>query len=160
MVVSHVINVSMFHRQQVIKFLASGFYAGYSPLAPGTAGSLIGVFAYLLLQNLSNGVYIAIVLLLTMAGIYIAGEAEGVYQEKDSSHIVIDEITGMLITFISLPKSVSFLLAGFIFFRIFDILKPFPARLAERRLSGGWGIMMDDVVAGVYANLLVRLLMR
>lgn len=152
--------MSILNRQLIFKSLASGFYAGYSPLAPGTAGSLIGVFAYLLLQNLSSGAYIAIVIFLTAAGSYIAGEAENIYQERDCSHIVIDEITGMLITFIFLPQGIQFLLAGFVSFRIFDILKPFPIRLIDRKLGGGWGIMLDDVLAGVYANLLVRLLIK
>ncbi len=147
------------HRQIIIKFLASGFYAGYSPLAPGTAGSLVGVLIYLLLQNLSNITYIAFIILIFIAGIFIAGEAENIYQKKDSPYIVIDEIAGMLITFLFFPigpKGLIFLLSGFITFRIFDILKPFPVRLMERRLAGGWGVMCDDIMAGVYANLVIR----
>lgn len=148
--------MGIFQRQIIIKFLASGFYAGYSPLAPGTAGSLIGVLAYLLLQNLSNLEYIAVVILIFLTGVYIAGEAENIYHEKDSPFIVIDEIAGMLLTFLFLPMGIKILLAGFISFRIFDILKPFPIRVAERRLGGGWGVMSDDILAGVFANLLVR----
>ncbi len=151
--------MSIFQSQPIVKFLASGFYAGYSPLVPGTAGSLVGVLAYLLLQNLSNAAYITIVILIAISGIYISGKAEDIYQVKDSRHIVIDEIAGMLITFIFLPnKGINFLLAGFVSFRIFDILKPFPIGLIDRRLEGGWGIMLDDVLAGIYANLLVRVL--
>ena len=151
--------MSIFQSQPIVKFLASGFYAGYSPLVPGTAGSLVGVLAYLLLQNLSNAAYITIVILIAISGIYISGKAEDIYQVKDSRHIVIDEIAGMLITFIFLPnKGINFLLAGFVSFRIFDILKPFPIGLIDRRLEGGWGIMLDDVLAGVYANLLVMVL--
>lgn len=154
--VNKLIHVGIVQRQQIIKFLASGFYAGYSPIAPGTAGSLVGVLAYLLLQNLSNAVFTAIVILISALGIYIAGKAENIYQKKDCPRIVIDEIAGMLLTFISLPKGINFLLAGFISFRIFDIFKPFPIRLIDRRLKGGWGIVLDDILAGVYANLLVR----
>ena len=150
--------MSIFQSQPIVKFLASGFYAGYSPLAPGTAGSLVGVLAYLLLQNLSNAAYITIVILIALSGIYLSGKAEDIYQVKDSRYIVIDEIAGMLITFIFLPKGINFLFAGFVSFRIFDILKPFPIGLIDRRLEGGWGIMLDDVLAGVYANLLVRVL--
>lgn len=154
--------MGIIHHQLIIKFLASGFYTGYSPLAPGTAGSLVGVLIYLLLQNLSNITYIAFIILIFISGIFIAGEAENIYQKKDSPYIVIDEIAGMLITFLFLPKGpkgpkwLIFLLAGFITFRIFDILKPFPARLVERRLAGGWGVMCDDILAGVYANLFIR----
>ncbi len=146
--------MGIFH--QLIKLLASGFYAGYSPLAPGTAGSLVGVLAYLLLQTLPDAVYIAVVVFILAAGIYIAGEAEALYQKNDSPRIVIDEIAGMLLTFAFLPKGVNFLLSGFIAFRLFDILKPFPARQFERGFHGGLGIMADDMMAGVYGNLTVR----
>jgi len=146
--------VGIFHH--LIKFLASGFYTGYSPLAPGTVGSLVGVLVYLLLQNLSDALYIVIVFSIIAAGIYIAGEAEALYRMNDSPRIVIDEIGGMLLTFASLPRDKVFLLAGFIAFRLFDILKPFPARVLERRFAGGWGIMADDLMAGVYANLAIR----
>ncbi len=148
--------MGIFQRQPIIKFLASGFYTGYSPFAPGTAGSLMGVLVYLLLQHLSYPVRIGMVVLISVSGIFIAGEAEKLYGKKDCRHIVIDEIAGMLTTLVFLPQGIGFLFAGFIAFRILDILKPFPAGLAERRLPGGWGIMMDDILAGVYAGLVVR----
>ena len=116
----------------------------------------MGVLVYLLLQHLSYPIFIGIVVLISVSGIFIAGEAEKLYGKKDCSCIVIDEIAGMLTTLVLLPQGIGFLLAGFIAFRIFDILKPFPAGLAERRLRGGWGIMMDDILAGVYAGLVVR----
>ncbi|MBI5039487.1 MAG: phosphatidylglycerophosphatase A [Nitrospirae bacterium] len=145
-----------FQRQLIIKFLASGFYTRYSPLVPGTAGSLMGALVYLLLQHLSYPVFIGMVVLISVSGIFIADEAEKLYGKKDCPCIVIDEIAGMLTTLVLLPQGIGFLLAGFIAFRIFDILKPFPVGLAERRLPGGWGIMMDDILAGVYAGLVVR----
>ena len=116
----------------------------------------MGALVYLLLQHLSYPVFIGIVVLISVLGIFIAGEAENIYGRKDCPHIVIDEIAGMLTTLVLLPQGIGFLLAGFIAFRIFDILKPFPVGLAERRLPGGWGIMMDDILAGVYAGLVVR----
>ena len=116
----------------------------------------MGVLVYLLLQHLSYPIFIGIVVLISVSGIFIAGEAEKLYGEKDCPCIVIDEIAGMLTTLVWLPQGIGFLLAGFISFRIFDILKPFPVGLAERRLPGGWGIMMDDILAGVYAGLVVR----
>lgn len=116
----------------------------------------MGVLVYLLLQHLSYSILIWTVVLISVSGIFIAGEAEKLYGKKDCSCIVIDEIAGMLTTLVWLPQGIGFLLAGFIAFRIFDILKPFPAGLAERRLPGGWGVMMDDILAGVYAGLVVR----
>ncbi|OGW53508.1 MAG: hypothetical protein A2Z60_01170 [Nitrospirae bacterium RIFCSPLOWO2_02_42_7] len=152
--------MSVIQRQTIIKFLASGFYSGYSPAVPGTVGSLIGVLAYLLLQNLSSIRYLTVVSFIFIAGVYISNEAEKIYGKKDSPHIVIDEVSGMLLTYLALPQWWGFLLAGFVFFRIFDILKPFPIRLIDRRLGGGWGIMLDDILAGVYANILIRILYR
>jgi len=150
--------VSIFQRQLIIKFLASGFYTGYFPVAPGTIGSLVGILACFLLQDVPFTTYAIVVILTLIAGIYISGEAEKIYQTKDSSHIVIDEIAGVFFTFIYLPKGISFLLAGFVAFRFFDILKPFPIRLIDEKIKGGWGIMFDDVLAGIYANILIRLI--
>lgn len=116
----------------------------------------MGVLVYLLLQHLSYPVRIGMVVLISVSGIFIADEAEKLYGKKDCPHIVIDEIAGMLTTLVLLPQGIGFLLAGFIAFRIFDIVKPFPAGLAERRLPGGWGIVIDDLLAGIYAGLVVR----
>ena len=150
--------MGIFQRQLIIKFLASGFYTGYFPVAPGTIGSLVGILACFLLQDVPFTTYAIVVILTLIAGIYISGEAEKIYQEKDSSHIVIDEIAGVFFTFIYLPKGISFLLAGFAAFRFFDILKPFPIRSIDEKIKGGWGIMFDDVLAGIYANILIRLI--
>ena len=150
--------MSIFQRQLIIKFLASGFYTGYFPVAPGTIGSLVGILACFLLQDVPFTTYAIVVILTLIAGIYISGEAEKIYQTKDSSHIVIDEIAGIFFTFIYLPKGISFLLAGFAVFRFFDILKPFPIRSIDEKIKGGWGIMFDDVLAGIYANILIRLI--
>ena len=150
--------MSIYQRQLIIKFLASGFYTGYFPVAPGTIGSLVGILACFLLQDVPFTTYAIVVILTLIAGIYISGEAEKIYQTKDSSHIVIDEIAGVFFTFIYLPKGISFLLAGFVAFRFFDILKPFPIRSIDEKIKGGWGIMFDDVLAGIYANILIRLI--
>lgn len=150
--------MSIFQRQSIIKFLASGFYTGYFPVAPGTIGSLVGILACFFLQDISFSTYVTVTILTLIAGIYISGEAEKVYQAKDSSHIVIDEIAGIFFTFMYLPKGIGFLLAGFVAFRFFDILKPYPIRLIDEKINGGWGIMLDDVLAGIYANILIRLI--
>ncbi len=150
--------MGIFQRQLIIKFLASGFFTGYFPVAPGTIGSLVGILVCFFLQDIPFTTYAIVVILILIAGIYISGEAEKIYQAKDSSHIVIDEIAGILFTFIYLPKGIGFLLAGFLVFRFFDILKPFPIRLIDEKIEGGWGIMLDDVLAGIYANILIRLI--
>lgn len=156
--------MGIFQRQLIIKFLASGFYSGYSPFAPGTAGSLVGILLYLLLQNISDASYITIVVLIFGIGVYISAQAEGIYQKKDCSNIVIDEIAGMLVSLAffqsgqSGPGGMKFIISGFILFRIFDIIKPFPVRTIDRKLGGGWGIMLDDIMAGIYANLSLRVL--
>ena len=150
--------MGIFQRQLFIKFLASGFFTGYFPVAPGTIGSLVGILACFFLQDVPFTTYAIVLILTLIAGIYISGEAEKIYRAKDSSHIVIDEIAGIFFTFIYLPMDVSFLLAGFLAFRFFDILKPFPIRLIDEKIEGGWGIMFDDVLAGIYANILIRLI--
>lgn len=159
--------MGIFQRQLIIKFLASGFYSGYSPFAPGTAGSLVGILLYLFLQNISDASYITIVVLIFGIGVYISAQAEGIYQKKDCSNIVIDEIAGMLVSLAffqsgqsgqSGPGGMKFIISGFILFRIFDIIKPFPVRTIDMKLGGGWGIMLDDIMAGVYANLSLRAL--
>ena len=150
--------MGIFQRQLFIKFLASGFFTGYFPVAPGTIGSLVGILACFFLQDVPFTAYAIVLILTLIAGIYISGEAEKIYRAKDSSHIVIDEIAGIFFTFLYLPMDVSFLLAGFLAFRFFDILKPFPIRLIDEKIEGGWGIMFDDVLAGIYANILIRLI--
>ncbi len=94
----------------------------------------------------------------TLFAIRVAGEAEKLLNTKDPGCIVIDEIAGMMVTFLGLPFDMVTALAGFLLFRVFDILKPFPIRLLERRLPGGLGVVMDDVAAGVCANVVLRIL--
>ncbi len=149
--------MGIFQRQLIIKFLASGFYSGYSPLAPGTAGSLVGILLYLLLQNLSDAVYITILVFIFGIGVYISAQAEGIYQKKDCSNIVIDEIAGMLVSLAFFPVGMKLVISGFILFRIFDIIKPFPVRTIDMKLGGGWGIMLDDIMAGIYSFILIQL---
>ncbi len=140
----------------LIAFLATGAYSGYAPVAPGTAGSLVGVGLYLIIKDLAPHLYLGIGAILFAVGIWVAREAERIYDEPDSRVIVIDEIVGMLFTLSLLPFGWGLLLVGFLLFRLFDVLKPFPIRLLETRLSGGWGIMLDDLMAALYANLCLR----
>ena len=145
--------------QKIILAISSGLGLGYSPVAPGTAGSVLGVviaFAYSRLggyEAISGPVYLAICVFVTVTGIWASGRAETIYGQKDSGKIVIDEVAGMLITLYLLPATLPYLLAGFLMFRFFDIVKPFPASRIDREVKGGLGVMLDDVVAGVYACL-------
>jgi phosphatidylglycerophosphatase A len=141
---------------KLIIFLATGFYAGYIPIAPGTAGSLVGIGLYLLLNGLSIAYYLLIISFLFIFGVYISNEAEALLKKKDPSHVVFDEIIGMLVTMILIPAGIGWIVAGFFLFRFFDILKPYPIRDIEKRMNGGLGIMLDDVAAGIYANVLLQ----
>ena len=143
--------------------IATGFGAGYFPIAPGTAGSLAILIAYWISPEISALQLIMIIFGLTALGIYTATITETEMKKKlgsdrgnDPGIIVIDEIIGMLIALLFIPKKTFFLIIAFILFRIFDIAKPYPARTMEK-LHGGWGIVLDDVVAGIYANIVIQI---
>ncbi len=130
---------------------------GYFPIAPGTAGSVVGVVfvAAVGLLPLARPWQVLLVLLLVAGllglGVWAAGKAESFFGRVDPGQVVIDEVVGQMITLLLWPRaSWKWLLAGFLLFRFFDIAKPFPARQAER-FPRGWGIMLDDVLAGAYA---------
>jgi phosphatidylglycerophosphatase A len=147
--------------RRIILFLATGAGAGYIPRAPGTAGTLVAIPLSLLLNRVA-GHSLALALLTLAAviavGFWSADNAEAIFGEKDAPRIVIDEIAGFMVANFAAPQSVSTILAAFILFRFFDIIKPYPARRAER-MPGGVGVVMDDLVAGVYSLLVVRLAM-
>ena len=137
-------------RDPVILF-AAGFGSGCSPKAPGTMGTIVALPLVWLAQPMGIWVYLAITLVVTLAGICLAGQAAERLGVHDHPGIVIDEIAGMLITMIAVPSGWPWLLAGFVLFRLFDILKPWPISVLDRRVSGGFGIMVDDIIAGVMA---------
>ena len=139
-------------------FLATGFYIGKIPLAPGTFGSLIGLPLCFLLAEIQLSAAIIAVLLIIALAIWISNVAERTLERKDPGCIVIDEIAGMAVTLIGLPFNLTTAAIGFILFRILDILKPFPIRILDKRLPGGLGIVADDVVAGMFSNVLIRIL--
>lgn len=141
-------------------FIATGCYSGYLPKAPGTWGSLVGLALFFVLQMLSLPVYLAAVAAIFLIGIFAAGEAEKIMDNRDPGIVVIDEIVGMLITMIAVPATPLAMVSGFILFRIFDILKPFPIRLVDQRFHGGLGIMLDDVLAGIYSLIVLHLVIR
>ncbi len=137
--------------------LATFFSIGYSPVAPGTAGSIGGLAVLAGLRGTGSRLLEPVVILgLTALGIWSASVAERHFKLEDPGPVVIDEVVGMLVSLLWLPASWQTLAAGFLLFRFFDIVKPYPANRLER-LPGGVGIMADDVMAGVYANLALRL---
>ena len=127
---------------------------GYAPLAPGTAASAVTIL-FLWLVPLSQPALAAFVVVVTLAGTWAGHEAERVMGGKDPGAIVIDEVAGMALSVLTLAPSLPVLLAAFVLFRIFDVVKPYPAN-ALQRLRGGVGIMIDDLVAGFYALLVLR----
>ncbi|MFQ5677424.1 MAG: phosphatidylglycerophosphatase A [bacterium] len=143
----------------VAHVLGTGLYTGYVPIAPGTAGSLLGLLLYWAIPA-SDSIFLSLVIAgLFVAGVWAASRIEKETGIQDNGIIVIDEIVGMLITVFLLEKKVLWMVMAFLLFRFFDIVKLFPARSSER-FPGGWGVMMDDVVAGIYSALSLRLLMQ
>lgn len=138
-----------------IHILAFGFGAGASPKAPGTMGTLIAVPIFLLFADLPLWIYLVLVLLVCVAGIYICDRCASDLQVHDHSGIVWDEIAGFLITMIAVPVNLWTVLLGFLLFRLFDIWKPWPITYLDRHVKGGFGIMIDDVIAGLFAWLIL-----
>jgi phosphatidylglycerophosphatase A len=138
--------------------VALGFGSGLLPVAPGTAGTLAAVPLYLLLQDLPLGAYLTVVLVFLFGGILVCGYTAARLGVHDHPAIVWDEVVGYLVTMTAAPAGWSWLAAGFVLFRLFDILKPWPIGWLDRRVHGGTGIMLDDVIAGVFAAALLQML--
>ncbi|MEM7249865.1 MAG: phosphatidylglycerophosphatase A [Pseudomonadota bacterium] len=141
---------------RIIEFIARGFGTGWAPRAPGTVGTLAGVAFYLVLAELPLLAYIGSILVLGTLGIWICGRTSRLMKVDDHPGIVWDEVVGYLVTMIAAPSGWLWIALGFILFRIFDIAKPWPVRIADQRLHGGLGIMADDVLAAVYALLCLQ----
>lgn len=139
-----------------IMFIATGAYTGYLPKAPGTWGTLVALPLNLLLLQLPGKGYAASLLLIFTLAVYTAGAAEKILDRKDPGAIVIDEIIGMLIALITAPSQPLVWFMAFLLFRLFDITKPWPVSWADRHLHGGLGIVLDDVLAGAYAWLVLQ----
>lgn len=139
-------------------FIATVGYCGYFPIAPGTVGSAAGLVFYLLVWwSQSPIVEVGLIVALFAAGVWAGTITERYFGGIDPGPIVLDEVVGMLITLAFIPVGVAGALAGFVLFRIFDVVKPYPAGRFEQ-LHGGLGVMADDAMAAVYANLSLRLL--
>jgi len=140
----------------VILFISQGAYAGRFPIAPGTAGTVVGLFLFLGMKHLAPLYYLTICLLVILVGTWAAGRAEVLLGSTDSPSIVIDEIAGYLVSMFMVPSGWVFVLSGFLLFRAFDIIKPWPLRRLQE-LHGGPGVMLDDIGAGIYSNILLQL---
>jgi phosphatidylglycerophosphatase A len=140
-----------------VHFLAAGFGSGLSSKASGTAGTVVGVLVYLPLSELSATPYIITCIMLFMVGIWICGHAADALSSHDHPSIVYDEIVGFLVTMIAVPAQWPWIVAGFTLFRIFDIIKPWPISVLDRRVKGGFGIMVDDLAAALLALGLLHL---
>jgi len=144
-------------RDRAVLFLATGFFVGTVPFAPGTFGSLIGLPVCFLISGLNIFLSVTGTLLFIFFAIWVAAAAAKILKKEDPAEIVIDEIAGLIVTFVGIPFTLKTAMAGFILFRTFDILKPFPIRTIEKKVAGGSGVVLDDVMAGIYGNLILRL---
>ena len=133
--------------------------SGYSPFAPGTAGSAVGLLLFWPLRRAPLSVQLAVTVAVYLAGVVAGQHVARAVGEHDPGLVVIDEVVGMWISLLMLPFTPAIAIGGFLLFRVMDVIKPYPARQFER-LPGGWGIMTDDVMAGIYANLVLRVVLR
>lgn len=143
-----------------VHFLSLGFGTGLAPFAPGTFGTLVALPLYFLLQKLSLPFYLGVIVIGFVIGIWLCEQTSQALGVHDHSGIVWDEIIGFLITMIAVPLDWRWIVAGFLLFRFFDIIKPWPIRWIDSQVSGGLGIMLDDVIAGFFALLVLHLIIR
>ena len=136
------------------KLLATFFYVGYLPFAPGSMATALGVaLVYYFSQHMAS--YCFVFLFLSISGFYVCGKMEEIAQKKDPSCVVLDEVAGTMIAFFLLPMTPSVMITAFFIFRAFDMFKIYPAFQLEK-LGGGRGIMLDDIVAGLYTNVVMH----
>jgi phosphatidylglycerophosphatase A len=148
-------------RRWAIIFIATGAYLGYAPVASGTFGTLAGVALYPVfeaLRRFSTPLYLLSFCGLVAAAIVVAGEAERMFAEKDSGKITIDEVAGYIAATLFVRPSLGVVAASFLLFRFFDVVKIWPASHFDRAVRGGPGVVLDDVISGLYANVALRLL--
>ncbi len=147
-------------RRRITIFLASSAYLGYAPVASGTFGTLAGVALYPVFEGLrrfSPPLYLTSFLALVAVAILVAGEAEALFGEEDSGKITIDEVAGYLAATLFIAPTPATVVASFVLFRFFDVVKLWPASYFDREMHGGAGVVLDDVFSGLYANLTLRI---
>jgi len=143
-------------KQKSVMFLATGCYIGNISFAPGTFGSFLGLPLCFFLSKIVFSIAVLLTLIFILCAIWIASEAEKILKTEDPGCIVIDEIAGIILTLSGLPFNITSVTAGFLIFRALDIWKPYPIRFLENKFSGGIGIVLDDVAAGILSNLILR----
>jgi len=143
--------------QKTIIFFSTWGWIGFSPVAPGTFGSLAALPMCMLVSMMPVDIALVFTAILIVLATWIAHAAEKLEARNDPNHVVIDEVCGMVIALFALPFSPGIIAAGVALFRGFDIFKPFPINWADRKVGGGLGIMLDDIIAGIIANGLIRL---
>jgi phosphatidylglycerophosphatase A len=143
--------------KRIAEVVATAFYVGYSPVVPATFGAGFGAIVYWFLMPQSTATESLVTVGVIILAIITSGKAEEKYG-KDGRRIVIDEVAGMFVSLCFLPKRIPVFLAAFVAFRVFDVLKPFPANRLQK-LPGGWGVVADDVFAGIYTNFLIQILL-
>ena len=142
-----------------IHLLAFGLGLGFMPFMPGTFGTLLGVLIYFLNNYYFITPEVVLLILTTILGIYICGKTAKDINHHDHPGIVFDEVVGYLVTMLFISFSVFNIILGFILFRIFDIVKPWPISYCDKKLNGGFGIMFDDILAGIFANIVLRMIL-
>jgi phosphatidylglycerophosphatase A len=142
----------------ILKYIATLGFTGYLPTAPGTFGTILALLVFITVKP-SISLHFLILLIIIPVGLLSAHRAEILLHDRDSRHIVIDEFCGYLFSMLLIPFSVSSSLLAFFLFRLFDILKPFPIRRIESSLGGGIGIMADDIMAAIYTNIILHILL-
>ena len=140
-----------------IHFLSLGFGSGLSPKMPGTLGTMVGVVLYLLTPEIDWRLYLGIIVLAFMVGIFLCDYTARTLKVHDHSGIVWDEIVGYWLTMFMVPKSWIWILSGFVLFRFFDVLKPWPISIADKYVKGGFGIMLDDLIAAIFSLLIIQI---
>lgn len=146
--------------QNPLHFIAFGFGSGALPRAPGTWGTLFAIPFYLALRDLNHFSYFIIITLIIFTSIWICDRVEKEMHVHDHQGMCLDEIVGYLVTMFAAPYGIKWVVIGFLLFRLFDIWKPYPIRLIDEKVSGGAGVILDDVLAGLYSCIILHLLSR
>lgn len=143
---------------KIAEIISTWFWVGKIPWAPGTWGTLATLPVVYALSMVGPILYMAVTIIAIFVGVFAADLYENSLGEHDSSEIVIDEVVGLLISLTWLPMTAQSLILGFVLFRFFDILKPFPISWLDRKIKGGLGVMLDDIAAGVITNIILQIL--
>jgi len=142
----------------MVRILSTFFYAGYFPFMPGTFASFVAALLVFLIAG-NTGLHLLLTAVFLIIGFLVSGRAEKLFGKKDARYIVIDEVAGIFISFAFIPYDIKLIICGFILFRILDALKPYPAAYLETK-KGSVGVMTDDIVAGIYTNIILQFVLR